>query len=62
MFCDDIVSSEWFVNSRYVRIQALIPKEWYPKMRKLMEKKGYTSVSEYVRDLVGRSIEVEGDG
>jgi len=27
-----------------------------------MERKGYTSVSEYVRDLVRRSIEVEGDG
>jgi len=50
------------VSSRYVRVQALIPREWYPKIRKLMERKGYTSVSEYVRDLVRRSIEVEGDG
>jgi len=50
------------MSSGYVRVQSLIPREWYPKIRKLMEKKGYTSVSEYIRDLVRRSIEVEGDG
>ncbi|MEM3938215.1 MAG: hypothetical protein QW373_06450 [Desulfurococcaceae archaeon] len=49
------------MSNKYVRVQALIPREWYPIVKKIMEKKGYVSVSEYVRDLVRRSIEAEGN-
>lgn len=42
-----------------IRIQAIIPEEWFPRLKALMERKGYYSVSEFIRDLIRREIGAE---
>jgi len=40
-------------------IHLVIPKEWKSKIKELARRKGYMSVSEYIRDLLRSELEQE---
>ena len=49
------------VSKDFDTINLVIPKTWKSKIKELARKKGYMSISEYIRDLLRRELE-EGKG
>ena len=43
-------------GSRFIRIQAYVPRNWIPIIKEFIQKKGYWSISDLVRDLIRRHV------
>ena len=52
--------SQVLEDRKQIRVQAIIPSEWWSKINKYMREKGYLSMSELVRDLIRKHV-VEGE-
>lgn len=44
-------------RGRTIKVKISLPPEMYRKLYETAKKRGYVSVSEYIRDLVRRSLE-----
>ena len=45
------------VSKDFDTINLVIPKTWKAKIKELSRRKGYMSVSEYIRDLLRKELE-----
>ncbi|MEM3937339.1 MAG: ribbon-helix-helix domain-containing protein [Desulfurococcaceae archaeon] len=39
-----------------IRVATVIPREWYEKIHRYMKKKGYYSISEFLRDVIREKV------
>ncbi|MEM4889700.1 MAG: hypothetical protein QXJ64_09710 [Thermosphaera sp.] len=46
---------------KYVRVQTVIPLDWYDKVKDYMRRMGYYSIGEFLRDLIREKVK-EADG
>ncbi|MEM1703537.1 MAG: hypothetical protein QXQ31_05745 [Zestosphaera sp.] len=49
------------LQNKYVRVQTVIPLDWYDKVKDYMRRMGYYSIGEFLRDLIREKLE-EADG